>query len=411
MAFADPSNAASSESRIAALADQCVQCGLCLPHCPTYRVSGNEAESPRGRIALARALASGSLVDTDSASRHLDHCLSCMSCETVCPSQVQYGALLQEVRELHPASSPFLRRLQPWLAKPRRLRALAAMLRVATAWRWMPRVLRRWMPDSPLTHAARELPAIPAAIALPALTQSRRETSRGRVGLMLGCVASVFDRDTHAASIRLLAALGYDVVIAPDQGCCGALARHAGHVDEAQAAAASTRRAIVASHVDSVLISASGCFDTVRDFTLADSGIAVHDALSFIAADRELASLRFRPLPKKAALHIACTQSRIAGSVASMRRLLAAIPELQVLAMEEQPTCCGASGSYFLDFPDISQPLRAAKLAQIDTLSPDLVLSANIGCRLYLGNGLRQGASRLDLIHPLTLLAQQLESA
>src|SRR3569623_2243360 len=110
MAFADPSTAASSESRIAALADQCVQCGLCLPHCPTYRVSGNEAEAPRGRIALARALASGSLVDTDSASRHLDHCLSCMSCETVCPSQVQYGALQQEVRELHPASSPFLRR-------------------------------------------------------------------------------------------------------------------------------------------------------------------------------------------------------------------------------------------------------------------------------------------------------------
>jgi len=409
MAFVDPPNSVASGSRIASLADQCVQCGLCLPHCPTYRVSRNEAESPRGRIALARALASGSLADTGSASTHLDHCLSCMSCENVCPSQVQYGELLQEVRELRPVQSPFLRRLQPWLAKPSRLRAAVAVMRAVRADRWLLGAMRRWMPNSPLTKAAHELPALPPAISLPELTRSLGETSRGRIGLMLGCVASAFDRDTHAASIRLLTALGYDVVIAPGQGCCGALARHAGHKDDAKAMAEKTRAALMGVKPDSVLVSASGCFDTVRDLTLAKSGIAVHDALSFIAADSALSTLRFRPLQKKAALHVACTQTSIAGSASSMRRLLDLVPELKVLPMDEQPKCCGASGSYFLDFPEMSQPLRAAKLAQIETLAPDVVLSANIGCRLYLGNGLRQNGSGLGVMHPLALLAEQLE--
>ena len=417
MPFADPAlptaaSPAFAARRIADLADQCVQCGLCLPHCPTYRVAGNEAESPRGRIALARALAAGTLATTASATLHLDHCLSCMSCERVCPSHVQYGELLHEVRSLQPVNSPISRFLQPWLARPARLRAAVSLSRFVRPERWLPVLLQRLAPQSMLAKMAKELPASPASISLPNSASAMGATpSRGRIGVFLGCVASAYDRDTHAATVKLLVALGYDVEIPVQQGCCGALAQHAGRMGDAQAMAAITRAAFADARLDAVLVSASGCMATLRDLTLADSGSAVHDALTFIAADTALPSLRFRALPKKVALHIPCTQAGLAGATASMRQLLGRIPSLQMAALDEQPRCCGASGSYFLDYPEIAEPLRTAKLNQIEALGPDLVLSANIGCRLYLGNGLRQRGSPLQLVHPLTVLAQQLESA
>jgi glycolate oxidase iron-sulfur subunit len=413
MAVADRAAAADRAATLSdsliLLADQCVQCGLCQPHCPTYSVARSEADSPRGRIALARALAEGRVDMDSSAGLHLDRCLACRRCERVCPSQVRYGDLLQLARQQRPARAPSVSRLMPLLARPWRLRVLARLAGWTRAPRWLPRLASAIAPRARLLRWLRELPDLPQAPRPSALARSLRAPSRGCIALLAGCVASAYDHDTLAATQSLLQALGYDVAVPRGQGCCGALAYHSGRIHDAQALATRTRHALLAARPQAVLVTASGCCECTRDLTLADQPVAVYEALTFLAQDDNLPSLRFRPLARTAALHVPCTQAGIAGSMAATRRLLGLIPQLQLKELSQPPYCCGASGSYFLDHPEFAEPLRAAKLDEAAALEPDMVLSANIGCRLYLDNGLRQRGSALRVRHPLSLLAQQLE--
>jgi glycolate oxidase iron-sulfur subunit len=398
-----------ADPRLQELADQCVMCGLCLPHCPTYRISLDEAESPRGRIALARSLASGRLQPSPSALTHLDQCLACLSCQKVCPSEVRYGEIITRSRAALAERRPrtgFLRRL---LNDPDRLVALARIGSVLRAERWA-RPLARWLPRaSDLRAAVERMPDVPAAT--PSLRSSKRATNaRGRVTLFRGCVASVYDRDTHAAARRILEALDYEVRVPGGTPCCGALARHSGD------AAAADRQSLLASDAldeaggDTVLVSATGCFGDLRDHASKAGGPAITDIHAFLARDERLAHVRFRPLALRAALHLPCTQVNVVGEIDSIRVLLARIPALTVLALPEQPRCCGAAGNYFIEHSAIADRLRAEKLEQVEAQQPDLLLTTNIGCRIHLGNGLRDGASRMPVLHPLALLAQQLEN-
>lgn len=402
------------DARLLALTDQCVMCGLCLPHCPTYRVDNNEAESPRGRIALARALATGALTPTPSALLHLDQCLGCLSCQKVCPSQVQYEEILVRTRAAlvatRPAaergSSEFIRRA---LSNPARLTALARIGAALHAGRWLPPLARLLPKTSIWRRLAQTQPALPREDRLPA-AQSTRGT-RGRVALFRGCVASVYDRDTFTAGQRLLEALGYEVVATTGSHCCGALPRHAGDVAAAEVEATRTREALQATGAAVVLISATGCYGDMRDQVLAGSTTRVADIHAFLAADPGFAALRFRPLAKRVALHLPCTQINVVGEVAAIHSLLARIPELGILTLPEQPRCCGGAGSYFIEHPDIADRLRDEKLDQARALTPDLLLTTNIGCRIHLGNGLRERDADVPVLHPLALLAQQLENS
>lgn len=388
------------------LADQCVLCGLCLPACPTYRVERSEAESPRGRIALARALAQGALEPEPAAQAHLDHCLGCLSCERACPSGVKYGRLIDAARELTaPPPDRSTALLYALAARPQRIRQLAALSAMLGLPRWLARWGRRrgwrWMAQIPPLPA---LPALPAAMAPAAAIAG----TRGRVGLFLGCVASAFDRDTHAAARRLLQALGYVVIEPAQQGCCGALAQHAGHVEVAAKLAAPTRQAFVAAGVETVLVTASGCFGTLRDSTLAGTGMTVREIGEFLAADSQLPALQFAPLPRRAALHLPCSLSNRVRAAAATRALLARIPQLQLLDLPEQPRCCGAGGTNFLRFPHSADALREERLDGVQAQQAELLLTSNIGCRLHLGAGLRERDSALPVLHPVSLLAQQL---
>ncbi len=401
------------DARLLALTDQCVMCGLCLPHCPTYRVDAIEAESPRGRIALARALTTGALAPTPSTLLHLDQCLGCLSCQKVCPSQVQYEEILVRTRaalaETRPAAhgaSSFIRRV---LRNPMRLTTLARIGAALHAGRWLP-LLARLLPQKSIwRRLALTQPASPRAVEWTAAQPNAHP--RGRVALFRGCVASVHDRDTFAAGRRLLEALGYEVVETTGTHCCGALPRHAGDVAAAQIEATRTRDALQATGVEVVLVSASGCFGDLRDQVLAGGATRVADIHAFLAGDSGLAALRFKPLAKRAALHLPCTQVNVVGEVAAIRALLARIPELGVLTLPEQPRCCGAAGSYFIEHPQIADRLRDEKLDQARALAPDLLLTTNIGCRLHLGNGLRERDAAIPVLHPLALLAQQLDNS
>lgn len=416
MQSTDQSNESASISvgtraRIAALADQCVKCGLCLPACPTYRIAGNEAESPRGRIAFAQALATGQLGLTATLTKHLDQCLACTSCERVCPAHVRYAELLVATRSLMREATPRARR-QRWpgflLLRPRLLRAALrlanlAVVRACVRSRLMQRMLRPFGLD----RLARELPHLPRPAPLPNLVKPTAPP-RGRIGLFLGCVAAEADRDVHAGATRLLEALGYDVVVPRGQGCCGALAVHAGDIESADALAVPTRQAFADCGVETVLVSASGCHATLRDRTMVGTRLQVRDLGEFLASDDRVEALKFRPLHIRVALHTPCTQDHAAS--AAILRLLARIPQIQIAPLPVEPRCCGAAGDYFLRNAAIADTLRAEKLDQVATLAPDILVTSNVGCRVFLDNGVRQRGANIAVMHPIALLAQQLDN-
>lgn len=400
-----------ADGGLAALADQCVKCGLCLPHCPTYRVAQNEAESPRGRIALARALALGELEPGPMALQHLDQCLVCLSCQDVCPTHVRYEDIIVRSRARLARRRPRAGWLERSLRDPHWLVAMARIGNTLHAYAWLPRLARAFPANSRWRQLLRETPRIrPASLPVRPHAGFAEAAPRGRIALFRGCVASVYDRDTHAAARVLLTALGFDVVIAETAHCCGALARHAGAVDAADEHAAQARSALLATGADQVLVSASGCLGEVRDRVVSGTAMNTADVLGFLAADPEFATLRFRALPKRAALHVPCTQMSVGPGAGPARALLARVPGLTVLELPLQPRCCGAAGSYFIEHPAIANNLREQKIAQFDALDVDLLLTSNIGCRIFLDNALARRAARLPVLHPLILLAQQLES-
>lgn len=391
-------------ARLAELTDQCVRCGLCLPHCPTYRLAANEAESPRGRIAMAQAMASDGFVPSPAAQLNLDHCLGCLSCEKVCPSQVQYEEILIASRSLLATRRrPAL--LERLLVDASALVRLARLAQGLRAWRWLPR-LARVLPEGGLARRL-AMAQLPAPTPMDAPDVGRRAPSRGRITLFRGCVASVHDRDTFAATHRLLTALGYEVTSTPAAACCGALAAHAGNVAEAAQHGGNVRARVAEAGSDTVLVTASGCLGTLRG-QMQGRG-TVHSAHRFIVQDSGFKELRFRPLAATAALHLPCTEINVDDGSDALRQLLGRISQLLVHELPLQPRCCGAAGSYFLQHPDMAQALRAQKLDQAAAFTPDLILTSNIGCRMHFKLGLDRLSPRPEVLHPLTLLARQLE--
>ena len=386
--------------RIAELADQCVQCGLCLPVCPTYALDRNEAESPRGRIAIASALARG-LADPGAGLReHLDHCLGCLNCEKVCPANVQYAQLLIETRALlgpaprrpqlllglvkRPAPMRALRRLGDWIALPRWKNALARRLPEHSPWR-------------------------AALLSLPARTPARAARANGndseqpRLALFPGCVASVDDAEGQQAAVTLLQAAGFHVSVLP-AFCCGAMDLHGGVTVAAEQAAQRVHRAWAASGASQLFSVTPGCLGTLRR---ALPGVSVLDPVELLAT--QAGALRFRPLAQRVVVHLPCTQINVARTDAALLQLLRHVPELEVLSLPRPPYCCGAAGSHLLEFPARARQLRDATLQQAATLEPQRLLSSNIGCRLHLSAGIDQQGLRWPSQHPLTLLAQQLD--
>ncbi len=365
-----------------ALADRCVQCGLCLPSCPTYLLDRNEAESPRGRIALIRAFADGALQPNPIADAHLDHCLGCRRCEAACPAGVQYGELLIEARhrQRQRRGTRMRQRAVEWLA------ARPALLdRLFGAYRALYSLLPKLLPRPP--RKLRIDVADPAAGANRAATE---------VALFRGCVARRYDAGTHAALATLCQAAGIAVALPAEQTCCGALHAHAGAVDAA-AELAQKNRAAFAVGVP-VLSSATGCHDMLVD--ALDGHAPVSDACAFLLqhADR----LRFRRSGRRVALHIPCTQRAVVKSDAALRKLLARIPGLDLVELPDSG-CCGAAGSHMLDEPERARALRQPLLDALVASGASMLLTANIGCRLHVAM-----ATALPVRHPLEFLAEHL---
>lgn len=390
----------ASAGRVAELADQCVQCGLCLPVCPTYTLDRSEAESPRGRIAIAAALARGQVDPTAELRAPLDHCLGCLNCETVCPAHVQYAELLVHTRNLLGPSPRRPRHLLGLLTQPRHLRTLRRVARGLGIVRWK-HSLARWLPARSAWRAA--LLTLPDGAVAPPVRVNPSRPGRPLLALFPGCVASVEDTEAQQAAITLLQAAGFGITLLP-AFCCGAMDLHGGAAIAAERAAWQVRQAWAASGAEQLISVTPGCLGSLRR---ALPGVRVVDPIELLAG--QAARLHFRPLTQRVALHLPCTQTNVAGTDTALLQLLKRIPALDVSRVPRPPHCCGAAGSHLLEFPERAARLRDATLRQVATLVPQLLLSSNIGCRLHLAAGMDTHDPAWPTMHPLTLLARQLQ--
>lgn len=371
---------ADPAAAIIALADACVQCGLCLPHCPTYRLDRAETESPRGRIALARSLADGRLLADATLDSHLDHCLGCRRCEAVCPAGVQYGTLLERTRRVQRDRRGATRRQRAieWLAaRP------ALFDHLLGAYRLLYPLLPHRLPKPP---ARQPLPAPTTAIA-----------TGEHAAVFTGCIARRYDNHAHSALARLCAAAGVRVEVPPNQTCCGTLHAHAGDA-VTPARLAQRNRAAFAAEVP-VLTSASGCHEAIAEALAGHAPVL--DASVYLLARAE--RLRFRPARMRVALHLPCTQRAVVKSDRALRGLLARIPELALIELPDTG-CCGAAGMHMFDEPERAALLRQPLLNAFLASGATVLLSANVGCRLHLA----LGDAKIDVRHPLSFLAQYL---
>ncbi|MGB5588982.1 MAG: (Fe-S)-binding protein [Gammaproteobacteria bacterium] len=420
-----------------ALADQCVRCGLCLPHCPTYRLSALESESPRGRIALLQGLAGGRLKAEGGILDHLENCVGCRACEAVCPAQVPFGQIMDAGRELVPDRSP---RLLNWLARHpalirwslvgvgglRRLGLVSSKADRPSGW------IRRSLRRMPLPSAATP----PASPCLPdADVDAAGDDARGRVKLFTGCISRAMDPGAQTAIVSVLSRLGYRVEIPAAQACCGALDQHAGRAQRTRRLARRNSAAFGADDTP-VLSMATGCTATLLDYARldpdADASIAtrVQDISGFLFRVWDPEQLPPGRLRARVALHLPCTARNVTDSADATAQLLARIPGLQIHQLDTAYGCCGAAGHHFLTRPGQADALLAPLLQQIEAIRPDYVVTSNIGCALHIGGGIAaadasdlttdlthnrssetdSGSAMPKLVHPAQLVLRALET-
>ncbi len=372
------------------LTRDCVHCGFCLPSCPTYVLEQEEMDSPRGRIQLMEAKLDGALALSPTMVMHFDRCLGCLACVSSCPSGVRYDRLIEETRHVveqehrRPRGERLQRRvLFATLPYHRRMRLA---LRLAPIGRMLPSP--GWA--RPLLDVAPPWRSRSQAVAI---SPPEGVARIGRVGLLAGCVQRAMFGDVNAATARVLAAAGYEVVV-PRQGCCGALSAHAGRKREAERFTGSLRSAF--AEVDTIVVNASGCGSHLKD----------HDAPAVDLSETLQAGLlpTLHPLELTVAYQDSCHLRHGQRLPAAWTPLLAAIPGLRLVETHEQDLCCGSAGIYNVTQPDAARSLGDRKAAHVLATAPDAFTSANPGCLVQISLALGRAGSPLPALHPVELL-------
>ncbi len=398
----------------------CVHCGICLPQCPTYRVLGEEMDSPRGRVYLMRAAAEGRAELTPGLARHLDLCLGCRACETACPSGVPFGQLLEatraqldrkRVRARESAHATLVWALSIF-PHPDRLGALLWPLRLyqASGLRTLVRASGILAPFKRLQAMDALLPRVlPGASSLPELIPARGK-ARGRAALLTGCVQRFFFPEINLATARLLSAAGWEVVVPRGQGCCGALHLHAGRLDEFRAMARSLM-ATLGRDVDIVVTNAAGCGSALKEYGhwLGDEGAERFAGLVkdisevLVDADLPLGELR-----ETVTYHDACHLAHGQKVRAQPRELLRRIPGVTLVELTDSDLCCGSAGVYNLLEPEMAAELGRRKLERIRETGAHIVAAGNPGCIMQISQQALEAGLALEVMHPVTLLSRAL---
>lgn len=383
-------------------ADRCVKCGLCLPHCPTYRLARDEAESPRGRIALLQGWATGRLEVDEPLLTHLDNCLMCRRCESACPSSVDYSALLDGAREMLPRAVPAW--LPDTLASPGRQRVAMKLTAGAAMTR-----MRKWFPSATI----RRLLAVATVIRdLEPHTGNRLKTSyapesgsKGVVALFTGCMGRGVDRPALDAAIRILTACGYEVEVPRSQQCCGAMHAHAGYQQTAAMHRDANVRTFANKGYDALVTVSSGCGSYLADNRELDS--PVMDAGAFVQQQGGLSNFPLADIRRKIAVLTPC-------SLAAMRQqqlvmeLLQELPGAEFFELQGMG-CCGGAGLHLITRPQAGEQLVEPLISQLAASQAEIVTTTNSGCALQLRLAASKAGLGISVVHPLELVAEQLE--
>jgi glycolate oxidase iron-sulfur subunit len=390
------------------LLEDCVHCGFCLPTCPTYTLWGEEMDSPRGRIQLMKLGHEQPSLSQEMVT-HLDRCLGCMACVTACPSGVKYDQLLLQARpqvERHHDRSIVDRSLRRLIFElfphPGRLRAMVPLLAVNRRLgveRLVPRRFPRlrgmaaMTPDVKLRNVWSQLPEVTPA----------KGEKRGTVALLQGCVQRVFFSQVNRATVRVLAAEGYEVHAPRQPRCCGSLQLHTGYEEAARERAHETVSTL--GGYDTVIVNAAGCGSGMKDYAhlIDDSEFAgkVKDVFEFLAEVEPRAARS--PLALRVTYHDACHLAHAQGIRRQPRDLLRTIPELELLEPAEWELCCGSAGVYNLLMPEAAADLGVRKARNLAATEPDVIAAANPGCLIQIAQYLERP---VPMVHPIELLAR-----
>jgi len=403
--------------------ENCVHCGFCLPVCPTYVLWNEEMDSPRGRIYLMKLATEGAATINPQWVSHFDSCLGCMACMTACPSGVDYGKLIEatraQIERHHPRSRgerlhrrflfaiftrPDRLRLLRWPLLAYQKSGLQSLVRSVGILNLFPKRLQSMEALMPKLGPNEPVPEI-----TPAQGGQRR-----RVGLLLGCVQREFFPQVNAATARVLAAEGCEVVAPQEQPCCGALMVHAGEEEGALALARKTIDAFERARVDTIVTNAAGCGSNVKDYghLLRDDPNYADRAKVFAAKCKDitevLAELPSRaprnPLRLRVAFHDSCHLQHAQGVRSQPRQLLANIPELELTEIPENAICCGSAGIYNLVQPDAANALSDRKAELIAPLNANVVATGNPGCLLQLQSSLARLGRNTPVVHTVQIL-------
>ena len=390
---------------------KCVHCGFCTATCPTYVLLGDELDSPRGRIYLIKNMLESGAPATAETVKHLDRCLSCLSCMTTCPSGVHYMHLIDEARahvEETYRRPLFERLLRDVLAftmpRPRLFRLSLIAARLASPLAPVAQAFGLKQMAALLGLVPKPLPS-PQSFGQPG-TYPAQGPNRGRVALLLGCVQSVLEPGINAAAIRLLTRLGFEVVVAGEESCCGSLTHHMGKEHDALARARRSVDQWTEAGVDAVIVTASGCGTTIKDYghMLRLDPAYAEKAKAISAKAKDITEfLNGLELPEargglRLAYHSACSMQH--GQKIKLEPLkLLRRAGFTVMEVPEGHLCCGSAGTYNILQPEIATRLRERKVANIESLSPQAIATGNIGCITQIGAG-----TKTPILHTVELL-------
>lgn len=409
-------------------AGRCTRCGYCLTECPTFVVSGLEMESPRGRIQLIQAVADGRVPPTANLLSHLDLCIQCRACEPACPSGVPFGRIMERSRAMvleQKGAAPLGWRLRKRLAAyflphPRRLKLAVRLLRLYQRV-GLQRLVRstRLLKLFPghLYDIELLLPPLPdiSPEMQPSYAPAHESASARRVALLVGCVTPLLYPNLNAATVRVLQRNGCEVIVPPEQTCCGALHVHAGDLKGARELARRNIDAFLPLAAEAIIVNAAGCGAAVKDYAqlLKDDPAYAEKAAQFSALVKDinefLASLPFDskmgPVKGRVTYQDSCHLAHAQGAKAQPRAILQAIPGLELVEMETPERCCGSGGVYNIVQPEMSWRLLKDKMADIAGTKAKIIATANTGCMMQLEAGLRRyGPKGAHVAHVVELL-------
>lgn len=397
---------------------------MCLQQCPTYRVLGLEADSPRGRIYQILQVAEGRMPIQDSFVKHIDQCLGCVGCQTACPSGVQYGHIVERARaEIHANYK------RPWLETKIRdyfygtlLRRHDVLMRWARLIRFYQKSGLQWLVRKSgilkllgMEKLEALAPRIDDKFSFDELgvVYSAEGVERGRVALLTGCIASVSFADLNRATVRVLQKNGVAVVLPKDQGCCGALSAHAGRLDEARELARKNIDVFLADDVDAIVTNAAGCGGTLKEYhdLLKDDPAYAEKARQFVAKMRDineyLAELGVRPPAKPLKARVTyqdpCHLAHAQKIKSAPRQLLKAIGA-ELVEMPNSDVCCGSAGVYNVVQNSLSMKLLKAKMDDVSSVESDIIATANVGCMLQLRAGVAERGMKQRVVHVVELM-------